>query len=236
MEHNSVLTTQELSQYLKLNEKTILRMVQSGDLPGFKVGSQWRFFLSAIDKFLQNKMIGTFEHNTKDLFCENEINIPLSRFVSKPCINLSIEGEKKESVLAALAQIAVDAGIAVSAEEILSRLQERESMLSTAVGRGVAIPHPRDPSEGLFRAPGVVIGRSLEGVHFASPDGGKVHLFFMPCASDIALHLQLLSKIAMLLRDEDNLKKFMAADSVDAVMRVLLDSERKQFYNLARPG
>ncbi|PIQ90302.1 MAG: MerR family transcriptional regulator, partial [Candidatus Omnitrophica bacterium CG11_big_fil_rev_8_21_14_0_20_41_12] len=39
---NPIMTTRELANYIKLNEKTIIRMAQNGKIPGVKVGSQWR--------------------------------------------------------------------------------------------------------------------------------------------------------------------------------------------------
>jgi len=48
-----VLTTQELSEYLKLNEKTIIKKAQLGEIPGVKIGNQWRFNLLAIDAYIK---------------------------------------------------------------------------------------------------------------------------------------------------------------------------------------
>jgi len=40
---DEILTIQEISTYLKLNEKTAYRLASEGKLPGFKVGGSWRF-------------------------------------------------------------------------------------------------------------------------------------------------------------------------------------------------
>ena len=53
MLNSKVMTTKELAEYIKLNEKTIIKMAQNGELPGKKVGNQWRFHLMAIDNYLQ---------------------------------------------------------------------------------------------------------------------------------------------------------------------------------------
>ena len=49
-----LMTAKELSKYLKLNEITIYKYVQEGKIPGFKIGSQWRFDRDEIDEFLRN--------------------------------------------------------------------------------------------------------------------------------------------------------------------------------------
>ena len=45
-----ILTLKELAEYLKVNERTILRMHESGQIQGVKIGGQWRFNGSQIDK------------------------------------------------------------------------------------------------------------------------------------------------------------------------------------------
>jgi excisionase family DNA binding protein len=49
-----LMTAKELSKYLKLNEITIYKYLQEGKLPGFKIGSQWRFDRDEIDDFLRS--------------------------------------------------------------------------------------------------------------------------------------------------------------------------------------
>ena len=74
------MTTRELADYIKLNEKTILKMAQTGKLPGIKIANQWRFYLSAVDTHLQKSTIKSSNDNfnilTKTI--EEDI-IPLSR-------------------------------------------------------------------------------------------------------------------------------------------------------------
>jgi len=113
-----------------------------------------------------------------------------------------------------------------TSEEVFKQLQKREAMLSTAVGNGVAIPHPRDPNDKLFNRPSVIIARSIKGIEFSSPDQKRVHLFFMVCAPDVVLHLRLLSKIAKLLEGKDVFQKFMKANSKDEIIKILLENER----------
>lgn len=52
-----ILTVKELSEYLKLNEKTAYRLSAEGKIPGFKVGGAWRFRKSEIDKWIVGQEI-----------------------------------------------------------------------------------------------------------------------------------------------------------------------------------
>jgi len=46
-----VLTVSELSDYLRVHRSTIYRLLKKGQLPGFKIGSDWRFNVEAIDEW-----------------------------------------------------------------------------------------------------------------------------------------------------------------------------------------
>jgi len=46
----------ELSNYLRVHPSTIYRLLKRGDLPGFKLGSDWRFNLEAIDRWRINQV------------------------------------------------------------------------------------------------------------------------------------------------------------------------------------
>lgn len=48
-----LMTVREVADYLRVSEKTIYRLLKQGHIPGTKVGNQWRFDKTAIDKWLQ---------------------------------------------------------------------------------------------------------------------------------------------------------------------------------------
>ena len=49
------LTLQEVADYLRVTTKTIYRLLGKGKIPAIKVGRQWRFDKSAIDKWIKRK-------------------------------------------------------------------------------------------------------------------------------------------------------------------------------------
>jgi excisionase family DNA binding protein len=48
-----VLTTQEAALYIKVTEKTVRELAREGKIPAQKVGREWRFLKSALDKWLE---------------------------------------------------------------------------------------------------------------------------------------------------------------------------------------
>jgi excisionase family DNA binding protein len=59
-----LVTAKELSQFLKLSESTIYKLVSNGEIPGFKIGDSWRFELEEIRKLIQeSKSIAKRQRN-----------------------------------------------------------------------------------------------------------------------------------------------------------------------------
>jgi excisionase family DNA binding protein len=53
-----VITINELSEYLRVHRSTLYRLLKKGDLPGFKIGSDWRFNIEAIDTWRIHQSAG----------------------------------------------------------------------------------------------------------------------------------------------------------------------------------
>ncbi len=47
------MTMEEIAEYLKVSKETIYKMAQKGQLPGSKIGNQWRFNRQVVDEFLK---------------------------------------------------------------------------------------------------------------------------------------------------------------------------------------
>ena len=58
-----VFTVQELAQYLRMKPLTIYKHASGGKLPGFKVGSHWRFKRATIDQWIQSQEITNASKN-----------------------------------------------------------------------------------------------------------------------------------------------------------------------------
>lgn len=56
MTTRDLLTAKEVAEYLRVNRYTIYRLVSQKKLPAFKVGSQWRFERSVLDRWLKKQL------------------------------------------------------------------------------------------------------------------------------------------------------------------------------------
>ncbi|MBD3296018.1 MAG: helix-turn-helix domain-containing protein [Candidatus Omnitrophica bacterium] len=231
-----VLTTRELADYIKLNEKTILKMAQQGELPGRKIGNQWRFHLEAVDRFLQRDLMRIPEDTLDSIINMTDECIPLSRLFDIALMDLYYKADTKKQVLKGLVDIARRGGVTRSRGRLFKQLLERETLLSTAVGNGIAIPHPRNPDPDMFKTTSIIMARSSEGLEFDAPDGRKVNLFFMICAPDMKVHLRLMAKLSKLLHIEGVFDRFMKASDEEDIIRMLLELEKQSMFRLNPAG
>jgi nitrogen PTS system EIIA component len=110
--------------------------------------------------------------------------------------------------------------------EVLAAVEEREAVLSTGIGFGVAIPHARSAA---VRELTLVCGVSPSPVPYDSIDGEPVRLFFLIVGpeSSAGQHVKILSRIARLVRRENLREKLCRARSADEFYEALLDAEER---------
>ena len=101
----------------------------------------------------------------------------------------------------------------------------REQEGSTGIGEGIAIPHCK--SDAVIK-PGLAAMVVKEGVEFESLDGQPAHLFFLIAAPNTEdnVHLDVLSRLSVLLMDEDFTNKLRQAASVSEFKQIIEDAEK----------
>jgi len=227
-----ILTLKELADYLRVNERTIMRMLKSGQIQGAKIGGQWRFNGSQIHTlfFPQGDVDGEQALPLPHLPARH-LGITVSRVMNTGRMIMDMEAEGIEEAITELVNPGFLNALVLDVRGLRAQLLERERLLSTGVGNGIAVPHPRDPIATL-RAPAVIVyGRSMKGVEFAAADGKPVRLFFILCCQNIELHLHLMGRLAKLLRDDAFVDACRQCDDPDELMRLVLAQERQQFLS-----
>lgn len=133
----------------------------------------------------------------------------------------SLRVKNKKQALRELANRAVQI-TGLDERQIFDTLLQRERLGSTAVGRGIAIPHAR--MIGLDRI-ATVFAQLDEPIDFEAPDGEPVDLVFVLLAPEQAGadHLKALARISRVLRDPLTLEKLRAARDRDALYAVLTE-------------
>jgi PTS system nitrogen regulatory IIA component len=221
------MTLSEVALYLRLAEKTVLRLAHKGQIPCAKVASQWRFLRTMIDDWLIAKMRVIPQNDLVRLIETSPEVVPLSRLLKEENVVLRILPGTKEEVLRQLVQPLLRSKFIDREKPFVDKLLEREKIVSTAVGRGVAIPHLRKPEENPGGGPALVVGICREGTNFEAPDGEKTHLFFLLSTDSEVVHLRVLAKVNRIARRKEVLTGLIGSESPAEVLRVLIKASQK---------
>ncbi|HLN85919.1 MAG TPA: PTS sugar transporter subunit IIA [Candidatus Limnocylindrales bacterium] len=150
----------------------------------------------------------------------------ITDFLSVQTVIPSLASREKNAVLQELAEgLAAHYGN-LDPKKVLEVLLERERISTTAIGEGVAIPHGKLPN--VERVLGV-FARSLDGVDFASLDGGPTYLFFVLIAPQDAAadHLKALARISRLLKDDAFRRRLLAGKNNQELYKLIADEDEK---------
>jgi len=139
---------------------------------------------------------------------------------------LDLSSRAKDDVLAEMAKALVAAEPVLDESGLLTVLRERESLQSTGIGEGVAIPHGK--VTGLDRLV-ATFARSTAGVDFDSIDGQSTQLFFLLVVPEQSggQHLKALARISRFFRDASFREKLLAADDLDQIFGAIEQEDAK---------
>ena len=149
----------------------------------------------------------------------------LTELLTPDRVVVPLASRDKNGVIAELTRHLVDRA-GGTYDEVLGAVEEREAVLSTGIGFGVAIPHARSPGVSKLT---IVGGVSRAPVPFDAIDGEPVRLFFLIVGpeSSAGLHVRILSRIARLVRREEVRRHLIEARTPDEFHRILLDAEAR---------
>jgi mannitol/fructose-specific phosphotransferase system IIA component (Ntr-type) len=146
--------------------------------------------------------------------------IELSKILTPELIIYPLQAQTKSEVIARLVDILARNGKLSDPEAAQSAVLKREELMTTGVGKGVALPHGKyhDTDEVL-----VSFGISQTGIDFNAIDGLPVQIFVLLLTPEQfpTKHLKLLGKFSRILNDAGCREELLAADSVQQIAEIL---------------
>jgi nitrogen PTS system EIIA component len=139
---------------------------------------------------------------------------------------LDLVSTEKSALLAELAGALAAQDPRLDRETLIRALQERESLQSTGIGEGVAIPHGK--MLGLDRLI-ATFARSQKGVDFDSIDGRPTQLFFLLVVPEHSggQHLKALARISRFFRDPSFRSRLLRAQDLEEIFRAIEEEDAK---------
>jgi PTS system nitrogen regulatory IIA component len=193
------LTVRDLTRLFQVSEKTVYYWIKENGLPASKIQDQYRVNRAILLEWVRARGLIAPLGLLKDEK-HTPIDLPLATAISEGGIHYEIPGKTKEEVFDATVQ-RIKLPPSLEAQELVQLLLLRESMASTGIGKGIAIPHVRDPIVLPITASSISICFLKHPLDFQTIDGKQVHTFFLLLSTTIRDHLHLLSRISYLLHD-----------------------------------
>jgi PTS system nitrogen regulatory IIA component len=190
---DDILTIEEVAAYLRVSERTVYDWAQKGEIPAGKFGTVWRFKKGEIESWVNDRLRNTH-------LAPPVPTLPLAHILSPERV-VFFDFSSKREVLTALCENLAAAPQVKNSQELFTEIMKRDELMSTAIGRGIAIPHVRLSSVTDLVASVGVSGTDI--VDFQTLDDEPVRLVIMIAAaySQHAYYLQTLSFFSSRLKN-----------------------------------
>ena len=142
-------------------------------------------------------------------------------------IDLNASVQTKDEAIDKLVSLHAQAGNLNDAEAYKQAIYAREAQGTTAIGEGIAVPHAKSDS---VKTPGLSAITVANGVDYNAPDGKNSDILFMIAATmDGDLHLEILSRLMVMLMESDFCNALRNAKTVDEFLEIIDKKESEKY-------
>ncbi|MCK5124924.1 MAG: PTS sugar transporter subunit IIA [candidate division Zixibacteria bacterium] len=144
----------------------------------------------------------------------------LSKFCDENLISFELKATDKQAMIEELVDLAASSSLVKNRDDLLNDIMNREKMVTTGIGYGVAFPHAKTKAtKGIV----IVFGRSNDGIDFDAMDKKPVHVFFLIAAPEDAIgaHLNVMARLSYIMKSEENRQKLMTVSSPGELLSIL---------------
>lgn len=194
------LNIRDLAEWLDVSEKTVRLWIRERTVPCYRIRHKYRFNRSEINEWI----LGSRPEFVSKLV-DSDVRPSTALLTELVCnggVYAGIAGDSVADVLANVVR-AIKIPGSIDRGTVLSALLDREKMMSTAIGRGIALPHPRNPVITDIRDAAVSICYLANPIDFNALDGSPVHTLFVLLTYSPRRHLEALAKISYMCRLEE---------------------------------
>ncbi|MEX0822217.1 MAG: PTS sugar transporter subunit IIA [Rhodothermales bacterium] len=139
-------------------------------------------------------------------------------------VRVDLPGSTKEEVLDGVIALLEDHPAVEDLEAVRAAILSREAVMSTGVGKGLALPHAKTPA---VRESVAAFAVTREPIDFGSIDNHPVRLIFLLVGTDAAKseHIKILSRVSRLMNREHVRERLLDVSSRDDVLQIFASSE-----------
>ncbi len=215
------LTIRDVAAMLNVSERTIYRWIDLEVIPAYRINEQWRFNRTELLAWATARRLNVSSELLQEPETMGSAAPSFSETLSAGGVFYRVASQDKASALRAVVELS-KLPDDVDRNWVFEMLLARESLESTGIGEGIAIPHVRYPIALHTPKPLLMLCFLEQAVEFGAIDGQPARVLFCLLSPTIRGHLALLSRLAFVLRD---------AGFKDAVLR---EASRDDIFEEAR--
>lgn len=219
------LSVRDAAGILNVSEKTIYRWIKQSVIPAYRINEQYRFNKTELLEWATSRRIQV----SPTIFAEGETSLiplpSLSEALKAGGVSYRVEGTDQASVLRSVVD-SLKLPEEVDRDFLYKVLLARETLGSTGIGDGIAIPHVRNPVVLHVSKPTVSLSFLERAIDFQAIDGKPVNILFTLISPSVRAHLHLLSRLAFVLRDQALKEALKSEASRDVLMDCLTRAEK----------
>ena len=182
-----------LARYLHLAPQQVAKLADRGQLPGRKVGGEWRFSKADIHHWLERRIGLSDEEEllevegvlSRSAPVQQEEEISIADLLPLEAIAVPLPARTRSSVIDSMVELAAQTGWLWDPQAMAEAIRSREEMHSTALANGVALLHPRRPLPKILAQAFVALGVTSTGIPFGA-DVPMTDIFFLIARRKIA--------------------------------------------------
>lgn len=197
------LDLKSLAIRLNKTPDQVRRLAERGQLPGRRVGGEWRFEKAEIFHWLEAHLGSADSADLQQLETmlqpDHAPTMSLADLCTPELVWLGLPSRTRGSLVRDICTRAADAGRVWDPVALAAAIEARENMHSTALDNGIALLHSRRPMPNLYDSPFLALAVTPSGIPFGGPRGVLTDVFFLIASGDETFHLHLLARLSRLI-------------------------------------
>jgi mannitol/fructose-specific phosphotransferase system IIA component (Ntr-type) len=229
-----ILSLAEAAAYLHLPADDLEQLVKTTDIPCQRRGGRVVFLRGPLDAWASQRILRLPQKHlepyhqkttraTRTVFDQDAL---VPTLLERDYLVAAMTSKTKKSVLRALVVFAEKTGRVLDPAEFLASMEAREELCSTALPGGFALLHCRNHEAYRFDGSFLMLGRTVQPIHFGAPDGRPTRLFFLLCCQDERIHLHTLARLCLMGHKTDVIARLLEAPDAATMFAALLAAEQ----------
>lgn len=218
------LSVRDTSKLLKLSEKELYLYIKKNEIPYYTLNKSFYFNRAELLEWAISRSVEISPTFFSSPDTEPE-HFPLLTEALKTggvfvLHNVLTKSEVLKKIVSLLPTLTP-----TESDLIFNALMARETLGSTAIGNGIAIPHVRNPIILNIKGPSIILTFVTPPIDFGAIDGQKVSIIFTMISPTARIHLHLLARLSYLLQNKDVKTALLPETNTEHILEVFRTAE-----------